>query len=193
MKPFTVCSIFLLTLCCAQFSYAARYLLNKPKCTKKAMNSVERKVARLMGFGPGGRPFPENFNQLKPYCRWVKVQSTCVIIFFVWNPFSSARALNWFRTLRISSPTATRRRWPIWPKWWPIRSKATFGHCVSGDRRRQPNYWPLPTVSTHNCCMMRAVFIFLWTKQFHCSISNRTTLRFPLRAGKAILGSNFRD
>ena len=46
-----------------------KYLLNKPQCTDKNLKKVELNIAKIISLGRYGRPFPENFDQLKPYCR----------------------------------------------------------------------------------------------------------------------------
>ena len=45
------------------------YLLNKPECTTKNMKRIELIVAKAITFGPNGRKLPENFDQLKLFCR----------------------------------------------------------------------------------------------------------------------------
>lgn len=47
----------------------SRYMLNNPTCNAKYLKRTDMAVAKLLGFGPHGRLFPENHQQLKGYCQ----------------------------------------------------------------------------------------------------------------------------
>lgn len=44
-------------------------MLSNPKCNEQYLQETDNVVAKLLSFGPNGRPFPENDKELKSYCQ----------------------------------------------------------------------------------------------------------------------------
>lgn len=71
----TTSDIVLLTCLCLLVASTSvscaksKYRKNNPECTSKYLQKTSLAVAKLMGFGPNGRKFPETQAQLASYCR----------------------------------------------------------------------------------------------------------------------------
>ncbi|KAH9405752.1 hypothetical protein TYRP_014048 [Tyrophagus putrescentiae] len=47
----------------------SKFMLSNPKCNEQYLQETDNVVAKLLSFGPNGRPFPENDKELKSYCQ----------------------------------------------------------------------------------------------------------------------------
>ena len=43
--------------------------VKNPQCTVKRMQKMEFAVARIIGFGPNGRPYPDTLPKVKNFCK----------------------------------------------------------------------------------------------------------------------------
>ncbi len=68
IDPFLV-GLCLLAIVATSESAKSKYQLNNPECTAKYQHKTDMAVARLMGYGPLGRKFPETNQQLAAFCR----------------------------------------------------------------------------------------------------------------------------
>lgn len=62
---------FLVGLCLlarAASAAKSKYQLNNPECNVKYQQKADLAVAKLMGYGPFGRKFPESYKQLASFC-----------------------------------------------------------------------------------------------------------------------------
>ena len=65
----TTLLVGLCLLACVASAARSKYQINRPECTTQYQQRTDKAVAKLLGFGPFGRKFPESYQQLSAFCR----------------------------------------------------------------------------------------------------------------------------